>query len=225
MGTSSVKCLRPPRRVKSDEMPGRIEQVVLKLIERIRGGKIEQCRSSTPKWLNRPGQFECGPHWRLICRIYRELTDQELPESMPTREWRHLDGVLKTANASPQIIEVDELQHFNHYRAVTLRLYPPGIPLAFDRKAWIERSKAKIRLEGGGFAKPRPPLFPGNDGRHRQRAFRDALCDLLPPDYGFLPTLRIAYFEVEAWLMAKDALERMEELLHRKFLNQGTTLM
>lgn len=36
-------------------------------------------------------------------------------------------------------------------------------------------------------------------GRHRQRAFRDALADLLPPLHGFGPTIRIGHFEVERW--------------------------
>lgn len=31
---------------------------------------------------------------------------------------------------------------------------------------------ARRRLEGGGFGKPKPPLFPGDGGRHRQRALR-----------------------------------------------------
>ena len=33
--------------------------------------------------------------------------------------------------------------------------------------------------------------------RHRQRAFRDALADLLPALHGFGPTIRIGHFEVE----------------------------
>ena len=44
------------------------------------------------------------------------------------------------------------------------------------------------------------PLFPGEGARHRQRAFRDALTDILAPDYGFAPTLRIAHFEVKDWI-------------------------
>jgi hypothetical protein len=135
------------------------------------------------------------------------------------RERRILDCVLKVANSASRAIEVDEKQHFNRYRASTLRLYPPTIPLAFDRKAWIERCESKTRLEGGGFGKPKPPLFDLEWGRHRQRAFRDALCDILPPAHGSLPTLRIGYFEVDDWLEATDARKRMEDLLNRKISN------
>ena len=194
-------------------MPRELEKEVLNLVRQVLGGTIEQ---TTPEWLMRAGRTECGSRWSLICSIYLELTNQELPITMPPRESRRLDGILKSAEFAPRIIEVDEIQHFNRYRAATLRLYPQSTALAFDPKLWIERSEAKVRLEGGGFGKPKPPLFDLEWGRHRQRAFRDALCDILPPDHGFLPTLKIAYFEVEGWLNATDAPKRMEALLSRK---------
>src|SRR4051794_10185028 len=43
---------------------------------------------------------------------------------------------------------------------------------------------------------------PHADGRHRQRAYRDALVDLLPAVHGRLPTLRIAYFESRGYTSA-----------------------
>lgn len=90
------------------------------------------------------------------------------------------------------------------------------MPLAFPAQVWVGRSNEKTKLEGGGFGRPKPPLFPGDGGRHRQRAFRDALCDILPPDHGFLPTLRIADFEVAVWLRAPDARERMTQLVDER---------
>lgn len=193
-------------------MPRELQDRVLRLVRQILGGTVED----TPQWLARPGLIECGKRWSLICAIYTELTKLNLPETMLPRNRRQLDCVLKVANFVPRIIEVDEKQHFNRFRAATLRLYPPKTRLAFDRKEWILRSDAKTRLEGGGFGKPKPPLFPGEGGRHRQRAFRDALCDILPLDHGFLPTLRIADFEVEDWIKEKDSRKRMEGLLARK---------
>ncbi len=59
-------------------------------------------------------------------------------------------------------------------------------------------------------------LFPEAGGRHLQRAFRDALADLVPPEHGWAPTLRIAYWEVEPWLEREDAATRMVDLLDRK---------
>jgi hypothetical protein len=190
---------------------GEIERKVLELVRSVLGGSTRP----TPDWLMRPGKTECGDHWSLICKIYRKLTGEKLPETMPIRERRCVDCVLKVGNYSPRIIEVDEVQHFNLYRAQTLRLYSK-MPLAFDRRDWIEKSEAKRKLEGGKFGIPKPPLFTGEGRRHRQRAFRDALCDILPPCHGFEPTLRIGYFEVAGWLTSGDAVNQMRNLLHRK---------
>lgn len=112
-----------------------------------------------------------------------------------------------------RILEVDEKQHFNGFRALTLKRYAREIPLAFPAAEWIAAGAAKKRLEGGGFGKPRPPLFPGEGVRHQQRAFRDALADVLPGEHGWLPTLRIADFEVAAWIHGQDAKPRMRALL------------
>ena len=101
---------------------------------------------------------------------------------------------------SRRILEVDEEQHFNQFRAITLRHYAGDVRVAFDTKRWLEQCDAKTRLEGGGFAAPRPPLFPGLNRRHRQRAFRDALRDLVPTEHGYAPTLRIGAFEIRASL-------------------------
>jgi hypothetical protein len=171
----------------------------------------------TPQWLLRPGRAECGARWPLINEIYHELEPQlELPELMRPVERRQLDAVIETAEAGPRVLEIDETQHFNRFRALTLHRYAHAIPLAFDPDQWIARSEQKIRLEGGGFGKPKPPLFSGEHGRHRQRAFRDALADIIPLEYGYAPTLRISDFEVAAWLFEADSEERMRNLLHTK---------
>jgi hypothetical protein len=102
----------------------------------------------------------------MVQSIYRDLTGLELPSLMRPVERRTVDAVLVTTTGS-RILEVDEIQHFNAYRAATLSHYVGRIPLAFDPASWIEHSNAKERLEGGGFAKPKPPLFPG-DGLRRQ---------------------------------------------------------
>jgi hypothetical protein len=168
----------------------------------------------TPDWLVRPGKAECGRRWPLVQRIYGALEPgRELPEAMRPVERRTVDAVLQTTEGPPRILEVDEEQHFNRFRATTLLMYPRGARLAFPAKIWIQRSQGKQRLEGGGFAAPKPPLFPGENGRHRQRAFRDALCDILPPSRGYLPTLRIADFEVKSWLWRPEARDRMRTLL------------
>jgi hypothetical protein len=196
-------------------MPLKVQRAVLALVSQVFRESVET-RGKMPGWLIRPGKVECGAHWPLICEIYRELTGSELPEEMPKNNWRRVDGILQCVGSTPRIVEVDESQHFNCYRATTLRLYPPELPLAFDRQTWIQHSQGKPLQQSGGWAAPKPPLFPDAGGRHLQRAFRDALADILPPEYGFLPTLRIAYFEVEPWIETSSAATRMNDLLNRK---------
>jgi hypothetical protein len=141
----------------------------------------------------------------------------ELKEEMPPKESRRVDGILRCEGFDPRIVEFDESQHFNRYRGTTIDQYPVELRLAFDREAWIGHSQDEPRQKSGGWAKPKPPLFDGPGGRHLQRAFRDALADILPPGHGFAPTLRIADFEVNHWINAADAPQRMSELLKKKF--------
>lgn len=97
-----------------------------------------------------------------------------------------------------------------------LRRYPADAVVAFPTERWIRECDKKARLEGGGFGKPKPTLFPAEYGRHMQRAFRDTLADLLPPEHRYLPTLRIADFEVKPWIYTQDAEKRMRELLEAR---------
>ena len=170
----------------------------------------------TPDWLQRPGKIDCGPRWKLVCKIYRTLTSRQLPDIMPGRERRKIDGVYRY-KGHPFLFELDERQHFNRFRAQVLRCYPADLPLAFDRTAWLDRCDAKKKLEGGGWATPRPPLFRGQLGRHRQRAFRDALADILPPVHGYLPTLRIGDDAVASWLKQGGVERGLANVLRSSF--------
>jgi len=169
----------------------------------------------TPPWLQRPDRSECGERWELIVEIHRLLEGEELEDVMPSRETRRVDGVFQYRGRW-FLFELDETQHFNAYRAKTLEVYPPDLALAFGKDAWIGRCREKVKLEGGGWARPRPPLFPGANGRHRQRAFRDALADLVPSVHGFLPTLRLGDREIDLTLSPADAKQRMAELLRQR---------
>jgi len=166
----------------------------------------------------RPGRQECGARWNIVCSVYRQLTGLELPETMPPRERRQVDAVIERAGRTPQIFEFDESQHFNAYRAATLRAYPNDIQTAFPQDVWVRASDASTKKLGttGGWGKAKPPLFPQPGGRHLQRAFRDALADLLPAVHGWEPTLRIADFEVQSWILGPRARELMSRLLDER---------
>jgi len=134
---------------------------------------------------------------------------------MPSGERRQIDAVIEREREPPRIFEFDESQHFNVHRAVTLRLYPGDVETAFPLETWLsasETSTKKLRTTGG-WGKAKPPLFPEPGGRHLQRAFRDALADLLPAVHGWAPTLRVADFEVQEWIYGAQAGAVMGNLL------------
>ncbi|MFF4960932.1 hypothetical protein ACFY2Z_28485 [Streptomyces sp. NPDC001222] len=176
--------------------------------------KAEIEPESCPTWLRRPGRIECAGMWQTVSAIYGALTGLVLPEQAPSRERRSLDVLLTYEDGRRQILEVDERQHFTAARALTLESYPADVELGFDAGQWLARSRALAGREpGGGFGKPKPPLFPGQGGRHRQRAFRDALADLLPPVHGWLPTIRISDTEVITITCAPDPVSSLWVLL------------
>jgi hypothetical protein len=193
-------------------MPRELERAVIALVRAVYGGKELQ----TPDWLQRPTVTEARRRWTLVRSLYAELTAMQLPDVMPPRERRTVDCVLQRRGEAPRTIEFDETQHFNAYRALTIRRYPRAVIVAFDRRTWLRACDAKRTLEGGGFGRPKPPLFPHEDGRHRQRAFRDALADILPGVHGWLPTLRIADFEVQDWIYARGAKARIARLVEER---------
>lgn len=170
-------------------------------------------------WLVRPGKVECKGRWSVLCAIYEQLTGLELPEVMPRRESRRADALIEMSGQSPRLLEFDESQHFNLHRAATLRAYPADVETAFPRETWLRASEASTRKLGttGGWGRAKPPPFPEPGGRHLQRAFRDALADLLPAEHVWAPTLRIADFEVQDWIQGPTATARMRKLLDERF--------
>ncbi len=91
-------------------------------------------------------------------------------------------------------------------RGLSTRIVAAVSSLAADSaRSRLWRRAATIRLEGCGFSRLRPPLFPHMDRRHRQRASHDA-C---PPFHGCLPTLRGVGFDVAARVYSCGARARM----------------
>lgn len=168
-------------------MPLRIQRLALDLIQRVLGGAID---SATPEWLVSPGELECRSRWPLFCEIYHDLTKRDLPERAPLRESRRVDGVWRAPDSAPRIIEIDESQHFNLYRGMTLDRYSPDIQIAFDRRQWIAHCRLKKRIEGVGFGSLRPPLFPQKTGPSLKGFSR---CTLRYPPSGIWLPAHSAY--------------------------------
>ncbi len=190
-------------------MSRELQRRLTDVLERGLGAELE--REAPMPWLASPSSDICGRRWPVIQRIYAGLTDGlQLPaEALPAR--RHVDVLLQGAGGAT-VLEVDEIQHFNRFRATTLDSYPDDVEVAFPLALWHEKSVNKRKLEGGGFGRGRP-LFRMEYGRHRERAFRDALTDLLPPEHGLKPTIRVASWELEPWIWSEDATSRLASLL------------
>lgn len=92
---------------------------------------------------------------------------------------------------SGTFIEVDESQHFTSFRLLTLDQYPVDAPLGFDINdyralcgEWSARSDK--------YRKSKAAVGFGDGGRQRQRAYHDALRDLVAPTMGHPPVIRVA---------------------------------
>jgi hypothetical protein len=89
-------------------------------------------------------------------------------------------------------IEVDEVQHFTSARLRTLERYPAGVPLGFDLAQYRDLV-ARWRAKGDkAYAHKVSKDFPAVGGRQAQRAYNDALRDLLAPTFTSRPVVRIA---------------------------------
>jgi hypothetical protein len=88
-------------------------------------------------------------------------------------------------------IEFDERQHFTPLRAAALRVYPKEALLGFERVRWIELSET-IR------AGDNSPAY-----RDEQRAFYDAIRDIMIPRIGLKPLIRIFEDDVH-WEKGED---------------------
>lgn len=99
-------------------------------------------------------------------------------------------------------VEFDERQHFTPLRAAALRAYPPDARLGFDKARWIDLCE-QIR------AGDNSPAY-----RDEQRAFYDAMRDLLAPDAGIAPVVRIFEEEV-AWEKGGGDTEEGREIIRQ----------
>lgn len=89
------------------------------------------------------------------------------------------------------LIEVDEVQHFTTARARTLALYPKDTALGFDLGEYRQLVARWAHKGDNAFAHKTASDFPGPGGRQAQRAYNDAVRDLLAPTFTGHPLIRI----------------------------------
>ncbi len=98
------------------------------------------------------------------------------------------------------IVQFDDATHCTRERAKTFANYPSDTPLNFDvRRYHVDQSPGDAAL-----------------------AQADTLADLLPPEHGLNPTVRIRFDEIDE--LNGPLVERIESLLSKRFaFHAGTT--
>lgn len=151
---------------------------------------VSLVRARVP-WLNQRGHFglppEAAPARDVLDSIFDALGG--LREKQQSKRLTSLPGDF-LHEESGTFIEIDESQHFTTWRLHSLDLYPPGVPLGFDLDqyralcaTWSPKSdRYRAAKTAVGF---------GESGRQRQRAYHDALRDLVVPLMGHPPVLRV----------------------------------
>ena len=122
-------------------------------------------------WLKRPGQEECGNRWPLIRKFNYELTGCELPDNMPSEEWRQVDVVFQRKIVRCYIYKLNEKQHFNAHRAVTIKLYPTNFAITFSIDWWLSSANGNPNLRVVGSQNQGILCFPEQNRRQRNVYF------------------------------------------------------
>jgi hypothetical protein len=151
---------------------------------------IELVRYKQP-WLNQRGHFglpgDAGAAFIPLDKIFYDLGGDS--EAQSAKRTTALAGDF-IHPPTGTMIEIDEVQHFTSYRMRTFAHYPADASLGFDSDEYVNlcrkysRTADKYRLNkaASGF---------GPCGRQRQRAYNDALRDLVIPAMGKPPLIRI----------------------------------
>ena len=114
---------------------------------------------------------------------------------------------------SGTFVEVDELQHFTSFRALTLTMYPGEVALGFDLDEYVDLCSVwAVRADRYRAGKAAAGFGPG--GRQRQRAFHDALRDLVVPAMGHPPLVRAAAPQRDGAAAYQRVRERLPAATH-----------
>ncbi len=147
-------------------------------------------------WLTRNGHLAPVVHDQVpaetldvLDRVLEALDGDAVALAAKTRGSSRVDFILEPQGV---VVEYDEVQHFTSARLKTLALYPTTAPLGFDRAEYIALVKRWVAQGDRGFAHKAAAEFPGRAGRQRQRAYFDALRDLVAPHFDNGPLIRIA---------------------------------
>ncbi|MFC7597496.1 hypothetical protein ACFQU3_19415 [Terrabacter sp. GCM10028922] len=152
---------------------------------------VELTRARVP-WLNQRGHFglpeQASPAVAAMRAIFEALGGIEW--EMAGKRMTALPGDFVHLETGVYV-EVDESQHFTSFRLVTLNLYPETTPLGFDLPEY-KRLCQQLAPRSDRYRRDKPAVGFGPGGRQRQRAYNDALRDLMTPAMGYAPVIRVA---------------------------------
>jgi hypothetical protein len=151
---------------------------------------IELVRYKQP-WLNQRGHFGLPPEAAVafgpLDEIFYELGGDR--EAQSAKRTTALPGDFIHPSTGT-MIEIDEVQHFTSYRMRSFAHYPGGASLGFDSGEYVNICKEYCRTADAYRLNKAASGF-GPGGRQRQRAYNDALRDLVIPAMGQPPLIRI----------------------------------
>lgn len=172
---------------------------------------IVLARAKLP-WLNQRGHFgtpaEADSVRVSLERIFAALGGD--PTAQRGKRLTPLPGDF-VHEPSGTLIEIDESQHFTSFRGITLSLYPAETPLGFSIEEYRDLCERWAPVSDR-YRASKPAVAFGPGGRQRQRAYHDALRDLVTPAMGRPPVLRVAAPDRDG----AGAYERMRGLLHER---------
>lgn len=194
-------------------MPG----LHLDLLDAATGARIPLALGRAVSWLSGRGHLNTPVAEQAPSNVVAALADihaglggdpdalaAKRPGSPPTPDLVHTE--------TGGIVEVDEVQHFTTARLRSFSYYPGDVPLGFavdEYRRVIER----WRVTGDrAFAHRVSTDFPRPGCRQAQRAYNDALRDLLAPTFTGLPVIRVALPErwsSGALLTLRSAIDRL----------------
>ncbi|GGF36349.1 hypothetical protein GCM10011519_07320 [Marmoricola endophyticus] len=163
-------------------------------------------------WLNGRGHLGIADDFshvkEVLANIFEALGGQ--PDELASKPMRRLSGDFVHAPTGT-FIEVDERQHFTSHRLKTLDLYPSGARLGFDIEEYRDLCRGLAAKADRDFAHKAAAGF-GPGGRPRQRAYNDALRDLVTPSMELPPVIRVAAPDrdgVAAYERVRDSLKAL----------------
>ena len=201
----------------------RLEIGIIALVEEVLG--VPAQRRAKFDWLiNKPLATHFGEYYPMIIDIFDQMGGDQ--RGLSAKAEGHLMPDAYFPPPYHLIFEFDELQHFTAFRRQTLEFYPEALPLAFERRKYLQfcvEYQTSAIQKGTERFRRKTADFPFVNGRAAQRAFFDTFRDVLPPLHGLRPTLRLAEFEVaeilNGTLTGQSAKELVSSLLTQRLLS------